>query len=237
MRRFTVALSALALTVALLAGASTASSAPLPSPKKLACPTAKEVRQAERAAKLKGKAKGAKAKGAKAKRKRARRRGTPIVVVSRTRQAVVFERRGRTFACWRPTKKVWLLGRAVPTSEIVGERIAYGAGAVVRELALPTGEPTDAAPAVDPGTPVTGATVTDVVLRGDGALAWIVEATAGDSKLRQVRQAGGLLASSSSIDLQSLALAGDRVTWTVVGIEYDAPLTLPEPDAIGDELG
>lgn len=150
-------------------------------------------------------------------------------VVTRTAKAVVFERRGRVFACWRPTKKVWVLGRGVPVSDVAGERLAYGAGGTVRLLVLSSGEPSDVAPAIETGGAVSAAKVTDVVLRADGAIAWIGEGRSGGALVRQVRQVGGLLGTGDGIDPVSLELKGDRVTWKQSGIDRSAPLTLPEP--------
>lgn len=152
-------------------------------------------------------------------------------VVTRTAQAVVFERRGRVFACWRPARKVWVLGRGVPVSDVAGERLAYGAGATVRLLVLSSGEPSDVGTAVETGADVAEARVTDVVLRADGAIAWIGEGRSGGSRVQQVRQTGGLLGSGAGIEPASLELRGDRVAWTQYGIERSAPLTLPEPNA------
>lgn len=150
-------------------------------------------------------------------------------VLTRSAQAVVHARRGRVFACWRPAGKVWALGRGVPVSDVAGERLAYGAGGTVRLLALPTGEPSDVATAVETGAEISAAKVTDVVLRGDGAIAWIGEARSGGALVRQVRQVGGLLGTGDGIEPTSLELEGDRVAWKQSGIDRSAPLTLPEP--------
>ncbi|HEU4657355.1 MAG TPA: hypothetical protein VFR97_07510 [Capillimicrobium sp.] len=153
-----------------------------------------------------------------------------VTVLSRTAKSVIFERRGRTIACWRPAKRAWALGRGAAVSAVVGEQLAYGAGDEVRLLQLPTGEATTVDHAVDTGSAVSGAKVTSVVLRGDGAIAWIGEATSGGAVVRQVRQVGGLLGTGSGIDPTSLRLKGDRVAWTQSGVERSAPLTLPAPN-------
>lgn len=157
------------------------------------------------------------------------KKGKRVEILQRTKQAVVFTRRGRTVACWRASGKVWSLGRGAPVSELRGDRLAYGFGATLRVLRLPTGDAVDVGMAVETGAPLSGAKVTDVVLRGDGAMAWIGEAKSGGALVRQVRQVGGLLGTGPTIEPASLELRGERVAWEQSGVERSAPLTLPEP--------
>lgn len=87
--------------------------------------------------------------------------------------------------------------------------------------------------AADPEPFVAGALrdVTDLVLRGDGALAWIVETRDSPSAAPryQVRAspsatASTLLAEGSDIAPGSLALAGSTVYWTQAGAPRSASL-------------
>lgn len=73
--------------------------------------------------------------------------------------------------------------------------------------------------------------VTDLVLRGDGALAWIVEIrdTATATPRYQVRTSvrgrdSTLLAEGTDIPPGSLALAGSTLYWTQAGAARSAPL-------------
>jgi hypothetical protein len=69
---------------------------------------------------------------------------------------------------------------------------------------------------------------TVLVLKGDGAVAWIVEPARGPEGGYQVHAAdlagSRLLASGANIDRTSLALAGSTLYWTQGGKPYSAPL-------------
>jgi hypothetical protein len=152
------------------------------------------------------------------------RKAKATKVLARTPQAVVWKAKGQTFACWRSNKRVWTLGRTATLPQLSGERVAYGAGAVVRVATLPTGDTVDAGPVVETGRAVTIPKVTALVLRGDGVAAWIGQGTSDGTPIRQVRQTGGLMATGMDIEATSLKLAGDRVEWTQYGIPRSAPL-------------
>ncbi|HEY8583662.1 MAG TPA: hypothetical protein VIL49_11970 [Capillimicrobium sp.] len=158
------------------------------------------------------------------------KRGQRVEVLQRTAQAVVFSRGGRTVACWRASGKVWALGRGAPVSALAGDRLAYAAGASVRVATLSSGTYDEVGTALGSG----GGRVTDVVLRADGAVAWIGESAGGAGAAREVRQVGGLLGTGTGIEPGTLKLRGDRVAWGQSGIERSAPLTLPEPAEPGD---
>jgi hypothetical protein len=82
-------------------------------------------------------------------------------------------------------------------------------GHVIREV--PTGTP------VPPSNAVVGAgPVTSIVLKSDGAVAWVLET--GSPTTYQVhavdKNGSRILASSGDIDPSSLALAGNTIYWT-----------------------
>jgi hypothetical protein len=68
---------------------------------------------------------------------------------------------------------------------------------------------------------------TSIVLKKDGAVAWIVD-TSGEQNRYQVhaadRSGARLLASGSDVDPSSLALAGSTLYWTQGGKAFSAAL-------------
>lgn len=152
-------------------------------------------------------------------------------VLARSAGAIVWQAGRSTLACWRPSHRVWALGPrgAVALPRIAGRRLAYGASAgghaAVRVADLTAGSVTEAGPAVEDAAAPGRTRIAALVLRADGVAAWIGEALSGASvRVRQVRQAGGLMASGLDIDRTSLRLRGDRVAWRQAGFPRSAPL-------------
>jgi hypothetical protein len=153
----------------------------------------------------------------------------------------VVARRGRTWACWRATGARHLIaatgsadGPTTLTARrlvLVGRHLAFNqeysredVEESVSVLDVRTGRSRGADAIADVAAPRSGArnAVTAIVLRPDGAVAWIarnddIQPARFEVHALPAHGAAALLAAGADIDPASLAVAGSRVYWTAGG--------------------